>query len=443
MPALSKKRPLIAAGEHDPGPLAPALNFIDRRFGPIKSVYGFEACWPEPNWWVYDCKLARPLGEYFIDYPTIAMGCSIDPSVALRKALGEAIERYNAHSSMKVVQTKIANMEGNRLAERFPVCADFENCAATLKEFPTSADLTLVSVRDMLDDSQTWIPAGYVHLGFSPPLREPVVTSSISSGLAFHSDLFAAIWSSLVECAERDAIMTTWWNQKPASRIDIQPGTEYGELAERMIRLKNANLKAHIFDVTSDFKIPTVFCILEGESAPYSTVGGCCNSDPITACVKAIDEAVMIRIVQKEFASDKVPLSFETFDWIRTLEDRATLFAQWKNTPAFDFLFRDGAKQISLSEFVSQSYWSAPTCMDELPAFASLMQQQGLTALWSDITMDDVKEIGFCVKVVVPEMVPLTADQNACFLGTPRLAAAAGKDRLTKADINPYPHPFP
>ena len=285
--SLKSKPPRIP--DHDPGPLAPVLDWVDPRFGPILQVFGTQAAAPEPRWWLYNCTLARPLGEYFIDFDQIAMGSSISGSQALRRALGEAIERYNCASSFQFAETRFAPLQDNPMASLFPTCAEFESCLDSLKRLPLDKEITQVRMKTLAEDHEVWVPAGFVHLTFVRKKSEPMVATSITSGLAFHDDLTKAIWGGLMEYAERDAIMSVWWNRIESPRILINSQVEDVGLSERFRRLQSANSEAILFDVTSDFRIPTVFCILKSKSPPYVTVGGACNDDPILACSKALE----------------------------------------------------------------------------------------------------------------------------------------------------------
>jgi hypothetical protein len=66
----------------------------------------------------------------------------------------------------------------------------------------------------------------------------------------------------------------------------------------------------------------------------------------------------------------------------------------------------------------------------------------GLNVLWTDITAPEATGLGHVIKVIVPEMVPLTQDHNVRWLGTPRLLGASGLKQATTAAFNPFPHPF-
>ena len=66
----------------------------------------------------------------------------------------------------------------------------------------------------------------------------------------------------------------------------------------------------------------------------------------------------------------------------------------------------------------------------------------GLSVLWADLTAPDVADLGFVVRVVAPELVPLSPDDRIRWLGTARLLGRARLVDATRAAFTPYPHPF-
>src|SRR5262249_26249979 len=140
-------------------------------------------------------------------------------------------------------------------------------------------------------------PAGFVHLGFWPEPPEVPVTLPISTGLAFDRSIEGAIWKGLCEVAERDAMMLNWWLRRPAPEIDFGMGDLPEGLGDRLERVACVNLEARFFDITTDFRVPTVFCIVTGDNYPKLVVGASCTTDPIAACAKALDEAISARVM--------------------------------------------------------------------------------------------------------------------------------------------------
>jgi hypothetical protein len=154
-------------------------------------------------------------------------------------------------------------------------------------------------------------------------------------------------------------------------------------------------------------------------------------------CTKALDEAVAVRVGCRGDRWSKAIPSLTTFSWVRLLEHHMMLYAGWKGTPAMDFLLR-GERAVTYGEFAGQDWWPAPAGLTDLVLIAKRLASKGITVLWIDVTAPEATKFGSVVKVCVPEMLPLSQDHNARWLGTPRLR----KGLRQGAGVNPFPHPF-
>ena len=424
---------------HDPGPLAPAIDWVDARFGPIRGLRGSQHA---PGWWIYCCEITRPLAAVFSDIEAEAYGASIDGSEALRKALGEAVERYIAYNSFANAELQMILAKDSPTAHLFPRCLPDEPCPAAFKELPADALLTHVPMERLVDGSRIWVPGAYVHLRFVPAEKEPAITHQVSTGIAFHGDVCSAIWHGLCEVAERDAIMSFWWNRTQIPRLTMDAQSVPGALADRLLKLKNANLTVHLFDMTTDFNVPSVFCLLEGSRRPYFAAGAACSADPYAACRKAIDEALMIGNPAAAQPDTSPVKSFDDYSWVQSFDDHKVLYANWQGAPALKFLLDSNSNEISLDDFAHRQWWRAPVNMADLRDLAKILESQDLTVLWSDITTDDAAHMGHCVRVTVPQMIPLSVQHSTRWLGCERLNRLSRDRKPTVSNFNSFPHPF-
>jgi ribosomal protein S12 methylthiotransferase accessory factor len=74
--------------------------------------------------------------------------------------------------------------------------------------------------------------------------------------------------------------------------------------------------------------------------------------------------------------------------------------------------------------------------MDQLRSVAACLKQMGYDVYYKDLTLNEVKPIGFVYRVIIPQMMPLTQYDNTRWL------SALIADGRSMADINPYPQPF-
>lgn len=428
------------ATERDAGPLAPVLELIGEG-RPFFDLRIQRLAKPEPDWWLYVLRLDRfPPGTSGGPYPPAAAGCALDQETALRRCLGEAVERFTTFGAAARLDLTRRRARDMPLVPRFPRCALDEPCPPCFKDVSPETMFSAVRMARLSDGARVEIPAGHVLMALPEPPEPPVAMPS-SNGHAFHPDLPTAIWRGLCELAERDALMLAWWTRSGAREIDLQ-GDLPPVLAERMARLGEVGLEARLFDITSDFAVPTVLGVVTSPIFPHCLVGASCEPNPAAACAKALDEAVQFRqVVRHRKAPERIP-SFDSFEWVHSLEHHAFLYAHWKDSPALEFLRADEAGPISFAGFAARDWWPVPPDMEALARRARRLETMGMTPLWTEITDPALAELGHVVRVVVPEMVPLAQDHRARWLGTPRLLKRAGLSHAPASAFNRYPHPY-
>ena len=236
-------------------------------------------------------------------------------------------------------------------------------------------------------------------------------------------------------------MMLMWWTRSRASEIafDNQSPRCVGD---RLRRLQEVGIEARLFDIGSDFRVPTVFCIVCSDQYPYFVVGAACNEDPAAACAKALDEAVSGRVASRFSKWRAEVVSFTEFNWVQRLEHHMVLYASWRDSPAFDFLLQGDVPSISFKEFAGKPWWKRPVDMTALQRFALEREADALDILWKDMTAREAEGLGVTTKVVIPQMVPLSQDHRVRWLGTRRLLRAARLQPERNPQFNPFPHPF-
>ncbi len=196
---------------HDAGPLKPILEWVNPRFGPISKFRGLRLDHPEPPWWLYQADLARNIGKYYTPDTPAALGCSLDGDEAIRRALGESVERYTGYNSIRSAELTTIAARDSELLPLFPFCLPDEECSDNFKGagigYNENTMLTHTNARRLDNGEEVWIPAGEVHMAFWPKEPEPLISLPITAGLSFHSGPVKAIWSGICELAERDQMM--------------------------------------------------------------------------------------------------------------------------------------------------------------------------------------------------------------------------------------------
>jgi len=232
-----------------------------------------------------------------------------------------------------------------------------------------------------------------------------------------------------------------WWCRDHVSEIVVdRKAPEF--LKERMDRLRHVDLEGHLFDISTDLRVPTVFAVIRGARVPYFVVGAACHEDPATACAKALDEAVSGRVASRFKGWTGTVSSLTGFDWVQRLEHHMLLYANWRDTPGFEFLLRNANDRHPFEVFANQDWMSPPTTMTALKKLAVSLKGAGLDVLWADLTSEEAEPFGTVVKVFIPQMVPLSQDHRVRWLASPRLNRRRSNQAATGDGFNPLPHPF-
>jgi ribosomal protein S12 methylthiotransferase accessory factor len=421
------------------GPLTPVLAWIDDAAGVLGRVRARLTRAPDPTWWVYSGDLARtPAGSWYSPSVVGAAGASLDPGEALRRMLGETVERYSAATATPDDVRRMTLRESG-LAGRLPTCAPGEPCPPSLRRSDGDVPLSHVAVRRLADGETAWAPSPLVYMGLAGHPDETLVTLPTSTGCAFATELHDALWAGLCEVVERDAFMLAWWTERALPMLRSDDPALPSAVASRIARMRYAGRRTRLLAMTTEIGIPAVLCVVSGSRRPHLVVGAGCHADPARACAKALDEGLMALISASAMVRP-VP-SRKDFDWVRSLEDHVVLYADWPDSPAERLLLHDDRATIGWDDFAATGARAAPADLSALAAVASDLARSGLDVLWAELTAPEARGIGHVVRVIVPELVPLSVDHGIRWLGTPRLRAAA---RATSDGprFNPYPHPF-
>jgi ribosomal protein S12 methylthiotransferase accessory factor len=367
-----------------------------------------------------------------------AAGASIDRQEALYRALGESVERHASMHAFDQAEPVMMPFAATSLADRFPRCAPHELSPPMFRGLNWDHPVSHVRMQQVANGAEVDVPTPFVHLGYMAPSDEFLATYPVSTGIAFSPNRVQALWRGLCEVAERDALMLFWLTRSGFRRIDARAGQASTALARRLKRLDEVDLAWTLVDISTDFPVPVVFAVVSGREYPYLTVGASCQMSLDRACCKALDEAVSVRASLRHDKWKKPVADFEDFDWVKRLEDHMVLYGSWPGSPVMDFL--QESEVVDLRSARSGQVTEPPVSGMELTGFAAHLQAElGLTVLACDLECDDTVDFGHVVRVVVPEMMPLSQDHHARWLDTPRLLRRLA---VSGHEINPFPHPF-
>lgn len=391
-------------------------------------------------------------------------GRDLDFATAQRTAIAEAMERYGGArpaGKRTVVTGTYDRLRDDALDPR------------TLGLYPDErhAQPGFPYVRYAEDLPLTWV-WGYSYAQRRPILvpescayyrlhlidrHHPLFVYEISNGCALGGCLEEAVLYGILELAERDAFLLTWYARMGVRRLD--PSTAVDTRIPLMIdRLRaTTGYDVHLFDTTTEHGIPSVWAMVVHPESNAETPKVFCAAasgfDPERAVANALLElAPMVQWRAGSWPEERAAAARMVADpaLVRVMHDHALVNAHVDAFDRFDFLFRDGKAWSFQDSFAGTLRPRNADMSADLAEVVGRYLERGQDVVVVDQTTPEHRAGGFrCVKVLIPGLLPMTFGHWARRVdGIPRLFEAprllGHADRaLTPADINPHPHPFP
>jgi ribosomal protein S12 methylthiotransferase accessory factor len=278
----------------------------------------------------------------------------------------------------------------------------------------------------------------------------------VSNGCAIGSCYSEAVLHGLLEVAERDGFLLTWFSRLPVRRID--PTTVPNQVLRLMLeRLRSATgYRVELFDTTMEQGIPAFWVMARDISGrpdrPATISTGAAHLDPIKAMISAVHElAPMIDALPGAYRDRRelVDRMVTDSDLVDEMSHHILLYAHPATFPRFSFLFdRPPERYQDLAE--SWSWPKYDDIADDVRHLVDRYLKSNLDVVVVDQTGAEQSAGGFsCVKVLVPGTIPMTFGHRYRRVdGLPRLLTVPAElgyrsDGLYPVDLNPYPHPFP
>jgi ribosomal protein S12 methylthiotransferase accessory factor len=304
------------------------------------------------------------------------------------------------------------------------------------------------------------VPQGYAY--YSTHLTDPddpLFAFEISNGCALGGCLEEAILYGLLELAERDAFLMTWYARLPASRINLRSARDCSvPLLAHAIEAETG-YQVLVYDTTMEHGIPSVWamaiCPL-GQRLPALACAAGAHMDQEQAAARALSELgpILSDLIERypDFASRGAAMANDP-DLVVTMDDHSVLYSSPQARSRLEFLTAPGPSrsftEIALDHGLIGTYQDADLTAN-LTEMVTRLRDHGLDVIVVDQTTTEQRAGGFsCVKTVVPGLLPMTfGHQNRRTYRLPRLLKVPKllgyRDRaLSPREINPHPHPFP
>ncbi|GAA3346686.1 hypothetical protein GCM10020358_58620 [Amorphoplanes nipponensis] len=277
---------------------------------------------------------------------------------------------------------------------------------------------------------------------------EPALVYEVSNGCALGSCLEEAVLHGILEVAERDAFLLTWYARMTPPRLDpASAGDPALPLLAATIEAETG-YRVELFDITLEQGVPAVWALAaDATGEPHRARAACaaaCHPDQGQAALNALAElGPLLPDLGRAYAAraDLAAAMARDASLVTEMEHHALLYAEPSVFDRFDFLTRSTQTVPLRPDILGGADLGA-----DLTAMIGRYLATGLDVVVVDQTTPEQRAGGFtCVKVVVPGTLPMTFGQaNRRVHGLPRLVSVpAALGRAVPRELNPHPHPFP
>jgi ribosomal protein S12 methylthiotransferase accessory factor len=366
-------------------------------------------------------------------------GSALAPEHAQLVALAETAERYASAMPTPAAMTwATAGELGDEALDLadLPRLSDEEYAAPgqSLRPPTDTEPIRWVAAWSITRDRRVYIPATIAWSSLRPVRQAERISYPISTGYAVHTDLLAAVGNALCECVERDACAVLWLRRLPLPLVELD---ELGPEPAAVLARRRRGLLPDplIFDATTELGIPTLYSLDVTPDNPKiaAAVAAATDPDPNRALAKVLRESAVCRSgLNRVTATPRIPVGRHE------VSDGAMWMGQASQLGRFDFLTRTPGRR-RLSELPRPNASVADLC--------ARLAAHDMEVIVVEITPDELRHVGLrAVRVLVPQLVPMTFDNGARFLGHPRIWDAdtrLGYPECRGNGVNPDPQPIP
>lgn len=220
-------------------------------------------------------------------------GRDIDPWMAMRKAIGEAIEREGFREPRDIVVGALKDIDGAldpRELVRYSAW-QYEQRDFPYRPFDDEASYPWAAAVDMATGENVRVLAELVYSrtslaerGYATPRPYTQVTSS---GCAAHVSFEDAAHRALLELIERDAFMRHWLRQEPG--VLLSAGRLPKELRERIAALEATGCRVSLQHLPSAWAYVALVSV-QHRDVGFTTMSTAAGSELIPALANAVEE---------------------------------------------------------------------------------------------------------------------------------------------------------
>jgi ribosomal protein S12 methylthiotransferase accessory factor len=380
-------------------------------------------------------------------------GRAADHDAARVMAIAEALERGSGERPQgrrTVVRGTFEQFAGDAIDPRAlgtPPDELYELPGYPLVPFTTDQETNWVWAYSFARNAPVLVPES---VAYYDQTRDPAWVLETSNGCALGSCLEEAILYGLLEVAERDAFLMTWYARLPLPRVDLNSAVDrripmMAELIEQRF-----GCEVMVFAALMEQRVPAFVTFAVGrtdDARPALACGAAAHLSPEHAVMSMLRElGPLMRGLRARYDPDAVAPMLSDSLSVETMDQHAALYAHPAARPRAGFL-TGGGPGVTLESIAAQAAWpSSDDLSADLDELVGRYLATGLDVIAVDTTSTEQAAGRFAsAKVIVPGTLPMTFGHRfRRTTGLPRLQAVPRllgfRDRDTP--LNPYPHPF-
>ncbi|AAL80126.1 hypothetical protein PF0002 [Pyrococcus furiosus DSM 3638] len=414
---------------------------------PVEKVIIFEPYHTDINLFlatvIGDKKYVKRLLGSCWDYPFSGSGVGITEREAVLRAFGEYTERfigmyYQFIARDKMIFATYRDLDKMGLNALSPHSIQlFHKRQYQQKDFPYSkfcedSLIKWMPGKSLITNEEVYVPASFVLTPYIPERGENLISPSVTTGSAAHSNLTQAIINGIYEVIERDTARIYWYGNLRSTKLKV----DNKDIKDFIDFIKNKkDIEVIITYMENDLNIPTFMAsIIIGKNNRKSVVTGLSsNINPINGLKKAITEAFHTYL-WKLLTQPSPKQQLENFT------DHVALYLDPKMYIHFiDFI--NSNEELSLQSLIlASAVYSFDSAERHLNMLIRLLKNKVLDLIVVDITPEILRKTGIhVVKVIIPPLLSILAG-HIQYLGDKRLYNFSGH---SYEELRCIPHPYP
>ncbi|MBU4204827.1 YcaO-like family protein [Patescibacteria group bacterium] len=356
----------------------------------------------------------EPKFHYFLTVPkeelsskydildTFGQGFDTNPEKAKDKSMGEMLERLCLiNPPKKFLNSKfILNGRFIRPSEFFCYSIEQHPDREEILETLDNCSYRWLKSKNISTGKDIYVPAQNIYLssifGDENSLRKEQISTGAAFGMVGENRAFK---SGFLESVERDGVMGFFLQNQQERKMYNFPN----KINHLINYLERYQLETHIFDATSDLKIPTSIAVIVDRTGIGSAVNVGSKSDLnyLNCITGSIMEAIQCRRSRLKY------LNTETVseDKIHSLIDRLIYWEDKDRLQDIGYL-TDQVPGIDYQKLQRKIF--------SLAELVQGVKDKGYDIIVTDITLPEIKKHNFeTLKVTIPQLHPLYLDERA------------------------------